>query len=372
MDFQFSESQEMFKRSVRDFLERECPRMLVREIEDKRLSYSAEIHKKMADLGWLGLMIPAEYDGTEGDWVYAAIFYEETGRSLLPSPHYSTVTLGGQCILALGSKEQKRNLLPKIAQGEAIYAFALTEAELYSGLTTLATSFRNDGRKFIINGAKLFISHAPIADCIIVVARSVSNSGVALFLVDKGSSGLSYATFDTMTGDMVSEVVLDDVKVSSEALLGELNEGEAIAEIVDKAKVVACAEALGMAQVALEMLVDYSKQRVIFGRPIGSFQVLQHRMADLALAIESARWLVYSTAWMSSQGITCAKERAMAQLYTGQICPRVTEEVAHCYGAASLVRDHDLTLYYRRAKAAQLNLGYYEVYDKVIAKEIGL
>jgi len=175
-----------------------------------------------------------------------------------------------------------------------------------------------------------------------------------------------------MSGDRLNEVVLDKVIVSEEAMLGEDNKGQTIEEIVDKANVMTCAEALGGAQMALEMLVDYSKQRIIFGRPTGSFQALQHKMADMALALEGARWLVYSAAWMSSQNIPCARERAMAQLCTRQVYPRITEEVSHCHGAVALVRDHDMTLYYRRAKATQLNLGFSESHNETIAKGLGL
>jgi len=372
MDFEFSEEQEMFRRSVRDFLEKECPRTLVREIENNRLDYSAGLYDKMAGLGWLGLMIPEGYGGTGGDWVDTAIFYEEAGRALLQSPHHSTVILTGQSILAFGSESQRHDLLPRITQGQLVCAFALTEPEAgleLSSLTTIATS---DGERHVISGTKLFISYAHIADRIMVVTRNGSGTRTALFLVHRDSPGLSCTPFDTMSGDRLSEVVLDKVIVSEEAMLGEGNKGQTVEEIVDKAKVMTCAEALGGAQMALEMLVDYSKQRIIFGHPTGSFQALQHKMADMALALEGARWLVYSAAWMSSQNTPCARERAMAQLCTRQVYPRITEEVCHCHGAVALVQDHDMTLYYRRAKATQLNLGFSESHNETIAKGIGL
>ncbi|MBL7208896.1 MAG: acyl-CoA/acyl-ACP dehydrogenase [Dehalococcoidia bacterium] len=372
MDFEFSEEQEMLRRSVRDFLEKECPRTLVRDIENNRLDYSAGLYEKMAGLGWLGLMISEEYGGTGGDWVDTAIFYEEAGRALLQSPHHSTVVLAGQSILAFGSAKQRRDLLPQITQGGLICAFALTEPEPGPGLSSLATTAATDGKGYVISGTKLFIGYAHIADNIITVARNASGETIMLFLVNREDPGLNCTPFATMSGDRLNEVVLDKVKVSKGAMLGEVAEGEAVEDIVDKAKVMTCAEALGGAQMALEMLVDYSKQRIIFGHPIGAFQALQHKMSDIALAIESARWLVYSAAWMSSHEIPCAKERAMAQLYTGQICPRITEEVSHCHGAVALVQDHDMTLYYRRAKATQLNLGFSESYDEIIAREIGL
>jgi len=372
MNFEYNQSQQMFKRSLRDFLEKEHPRTVVREIEDKQLDYSREVYKKMAELGWLGIMIPEGYGGTGGDWVDMAIFYEEVGRALLQSPHYPTVVIGGQLILTLGSDEQKCSLLPQIAQGKQVYAFALSEFDPSLKLSSFTTIAERDDSQYVVSGRKLFVSYAHVADRIIVVARSKGSSGATLLLVDKGSPGLSYTALETMSGEKLSEVVLDNVAVSNKSMLAKAGQYKVITEILDKAQVMACAEALGGIQMSLEMLVEYSKQRIIFGHPIGAFQALQHKMADMAIAIESARWLVYTAAWMSSQRLPCDKERTMARFYTAKICPLINEDVVHCYGAASLVRDHDLTLYFRRAKAAQLNLGFYESFDKAIAKHIGL
>ncbi len=370
MDFGFSEPQEMFRRTVRDFLDKECPMTLVREIEEKKQDFDRELYRKMAGLGWLGLMIPEEYGGLGGNWVDMGIFYEEAGRGLLPSPHFTTVVLGGQVLLAFGNEEQKRELLPKIVEGDLIMALALTEPEAGSNLALLATTATPDGEDYLISGTKLFIPNAHLADHIITVTRT--GEGITLFLVDGRSEGLTCTPLDTFSGERLNQVVYDRVRVSRSKILGELNGGEGIADIVEKAKIMTCAEMVGGAQAALEMTVDLTKQRVQFDRPIGSFQALQHRMVDMTMAVEGARWLMYSVAWMNSEGIPCSKESAMAQLEAGRGYTHVTAEAIHMHGAVALMVDHDLPLYYKRAKAAQLNLGFSESQREVIVQGIGL
>lgn len=372
MDYKFTEQQEMFRRQVRDFLRKECPVTLVREIEEKKLDYSPELYRKMADLGWLGLMIPMKYGGVESNWVDTTIFYEEAGRALLPSPHYSSVILGGQLILAFGSEAQKQEFLPKIANGEIVLTLALTEPEAGSQLDLLTTKATPDKNVYVINGTKLFISYAHIADYIITVAREGDGNALSLFLVKKGSPGLNCVPLDTLSGERLCEVTFEKVKVSAEGLLGKVDQSEKLTEIVNKAKVMSCAEIIGGAQAALEMTVDYSKQRIAYDRPIGSFQALQHKMVDMAIAAEGTRWLVYYVAWLNSQGIPCANEMAMLHLQAGQLYSWLTSVAIHIHGTVSLVRDHDLTLYYRRAKAAQLNLGSAESLKEIIAQGVGV
>ena len=370
MDFGFSEEQEMFRREVREFLRRECPRSLVKEIEETKRDFDRDLYGKMAGLGWLGLMLPEEYGGVGGNWIDMAIFYEEAGRAMLPSPHFTTVVLGGQSVLSFGSEEQKQRLLPQIAKGEIIMSLALTEPEAGSNLALLTTTATPDNRDYILTGIKLFIFNAHLADYIITVART--GEGVTLFLVPGGSHGLSCTPLDTFAGERLNQVVYNQVRVSAQDLLGEVDKGENITEIVDKAKVMRCAEMIGGAQAALEMALDFSKQRISLGRPIGTFQALQHRMADMALAIDGARLLVYYVAWMMSEGIPCAKESAMAQLEAGRVYTRITIEAIHLHGGVAIMADHDLPLYYRRAKAAQLNLGFMDPHKEAIAQGLGL
>ena len=372
MDFRFQEEQKIFQQMMRKFFKKECPNTLVREVDEKKKAYDSKLYQKMAELGFLGLIIPEEYGGSGGNWIDMAIFYEEAGRALLQSPHYSTVVLGAQTILALGSEEQKSEILPKLAKGELIMTLALTEGEAGSNLDLLATVANREKEFYVISGKKLFVNNARVANYIIVVARAGEDSGVTLFLVEKETPGLTFIPFDTLGGEILNEVILDNVRVHKRNILSNTNKGNRILEILDKAKVMSCAEMLGGAQAALDMTVEYSKQRIAFERPIGSYQSLQHRMADMTVAIERLRRLVYYVAWRITSGLSFTKESNMAQLLAGKVYPCITSKSIHIQGTVSLAQEHDLSLYYRRAKANQLNLGCSDSKKEVIARELGI
>jgi len=376
MDFGFTEEEEVFRESYRKFLKKENPTTLVREIEEKGLDYSREIYRKMADLGWLQIMIPEEYGGIGGDWVDMAILFEETGRALLQSPYFTTVTLGAQTILAFGTEEQKREFLPKIGNGEIVMALALTEADAGSNLRVISTAATPDSEDYIINGTKLYISNAHLADYIIVVTRTgpsaSDGAGISLFLVDGKNPNVKCTPMKTFGLERVSEVVFDRARVSKTAMLGELNQGGDITDIVNRAKVMLSTEALGGAQMALEIAIDYSKLRHQFGVPIGTFQALQHKMSDMALAISGSTRLSYWSIWLMSQGISCSKELAMAKLRAGEAYRMITAETIQVLGGYGAMQEHDIGLYFRRAKEIQLSLGHNHILKETIATSIGL
>lgn len=369
MDYTFTEGQKIFRKSVRDFLRKECPTTLVRGIQEKKQDYSRPLYEKMARLGWNGLMIPEEYGGSGGDWIDMAIFYEEAGRALLQSPHYTTLALGASIILALGNEGQKKDLLPKIADGRTVLALALSEPDAGDNLQLMGTNASRKGDSFRINGLKLFVRNAHIADDIITVART-EGVGTTLFLVKRGSPGLKCTPMETIGGDTVDEVVYENVEVSQDMILGYPGGGAGVIEIVDKAKIARCAEMLGGTQAVLDMTLSYCKQRTAFGHPIGSYQTIKHKLADLALAIQATRCLVYYVAWLNSNGLPSAKETAMAQLEATKTYASVTFEAVHMHGAVALFRDHDLTLYYRKSKADQVQWAPCEDQKELIAASV--
>ena len=372
MDFAFSEAQEIFRRSLRDFLQHECPRTLVREIEDKKLDHSAGLYEKLAQLGWLGLLIPEEYGGLGGDWIDMAIFCEEAGRTLLPGPHFSTVVLGAQALLAFGSEEQKASILPRVASGEVILALAATEPGGCDPALLAATASPS-GEDFVIEGTKLFVESAHLADYIITVARVGSApEGATLLLVPGKAHGVTVTTMETLGGVRLGEVRYERVRVPQGNVLGEVGGGGGITKILDQAKVMTCAEMLGGAQAALEMAVDYSKHRYAFGVPIGSFQALQHKMVGMLVAIEKARWITYHAAWLNSQGLASARETAIACLRAGEAYRYATAEAIQVFGGSGCMEIHDIGLHYRKAKAAQLSLGFPDVHREKVAVSLGL
>ena len=373
MEFGFSEEQEVFRESYRKFLIRENPTTLVREIEEKELDYSRETYGKMADLGWLRLMIPDTYEGIGGDWVDMAVLFEEIGRALLQSPYLSTVALGAQTILAFGTEEQKSELLPKIGSGDIVVALALTEPDAGSDLASISTVAGREGENYVINGTKLYVENAHLADCIISVAKTDPASpegGVALFLVDGKDPNVKCTPIKTFGLGRVNEILFNGVKVTS--MLGGPGQGGDILDIVNRSKLMLCAEAMGGAQMAMETALEYANLRRQFGVPIGAFQAIQHKMSDMALSINRSRWLTYYACWLMNEGLPCSKELAMAKLCAGETYRMVTAETIQVLGGYGAMQEHDIGLYFRRAKEIQLEMGHTHTLKEIIATSVGL
>jgi len=229
MDLGLSEEQEMLKESARDFLQKECPKRLVRQLDESDEGYSSELWHKMAELGWMGLVFPEKYEGSGDSFLDLTVLLEEMGYNIVPGPFFSTVVLGGLTILVAGSEEQKMEFLPKIARGEMILSLALTEpAASYDAASVKTTATVRDGG-YVIKGTKLFVLNANIADYILCVARTKQaknpESGITLFLVDAKSPGVKCTLLRTLARDKQCEVVFDNVTVSEKSIVGERDEG---------------------------------------------------------------------------------------------------------------------------------------------------
>ena len=377
MDLAFSEEQEMLKKMARDFLTDKFPKTAVKEIEESELGYSPEIWKEMAELGWMGLVFPEEYGGAEMTFLDLAMLLEEMGRACLPGPYFSTVVLGGLPILDAGSEEQKQEYLPKIANGEAIFTLALTESSARYDAAAIEVKAAADNDAYVLNGTKLFVPDANVADYMLVVARTGEKSrgedGITIFIVDAKSLGISCTVLKTIANDKLCEVVFDQVRVPKENILGELNQGwSAVKKIIERAAVGKCCEMVGCIQQALDMTVDYAKERKQYDRPIGSFQVIQHYCVDMITDVEGTRLSAYQTAWMISEGLPCTQEVAIAKAWAGEACQRVMALAHQIHGAIGVTIDHDLQYYTRRAKAAEVTFGDAGFYREIVAQEMGL
>jgi len=380
MDLDFTEEQVMFRTTARDFMARECPSTLVRELEESERGYSPELWRKVADLGWLGLTFPEKYGGISGNCLDLAILYDEMGRALFSSPHLPTVVLGGHAVLECGSGHQKKEFLPRIAGGELLLSLALTEPAIKYQPLAIATRAVAQGDDYVIKGIKLFVPNANVADYLVCVARTGDGQalerGMTLFLVDAHSPGLTCTPLKTISEighDKQFEVIFDNVKVPKRNILGGQNQGWApLARVLNQATVALCAEMVGGAQAVLDMSVEYSKERVAFGRPIGSFQALQHKMANMLIEVDGAWLLTYQAAWMLAEGLPCAKQVAMAKAWTSDAYRRVTADAIQIHGGYGYCSEVDTTLYYRRAKAAEFALGDPRFHRRIVAQEIGL
>ncbi len=375
MDLRFTEEQEILKQSARDFLATECPKTLVRELERSEKGHSPELWQKMAGLGWMGLIVPEEYDGIGYTFQDLTVLLEEMGRNILPGPFLATVTSTFP-ILEAGSEEQKKDLLPKIAQGEIILTTALLEEDGVFDAASIRVNAAPKGDDFVINGTKLFVDMAHVADHIICVTRTnegAPEKGITLFIIDASTPGISCEVMPTTANDKLCEVRFENVTVPRKNILGNLDEGWPIVEnLLRKGAISRCVESIGAIQTCIDMTVAYAKERVQYDRPIGAFQALQHKMADMWTAMETGRYLAYEAAWMESSGLPCAKEASMAKAYVNEVYRDVSKWAIRLHGAIATSDDHDIPLFYRRSKAADTAFGSTDFHREIVAQKIGL
>jgi len=377
MDLGLTEEQDMLKTSARDFLQKECPKQLVRQLDESEEGYSPELWRKMAGLGWIGLPFPEEYGGGGGSFLDLVVLLETMGYNILPGPFFSTVVLGGLTILAAGNEEQKKRFLPEIASGGMILTLALTEPSArYDAASVKTTAVVRNG-EYVINGTKLFVLDANVADFILCVARTKEatnpENGLTVFLVDTKSPGVKITLLKTLARDKQCEVIFDEVSVPKENVLGELNRGwPTVQGVLQRATVAKCAEMVGGAQAALDMAVAYAKERVQFNRPIGSFQAIQHYCANMVSDVDGSRFVTYKAAWKVSEGLPATFDVAVAKAWTSGAYGRVTLLAHQIFGAIGFTMDHDMHLYYRRAKAGEIMFGDGAFQRAIVAREMGL
>jgi alkylation response protein AidB-like acyl-CoA dehydrogenase len=374
MKLTLTEEQEMIKKTACDFLADKCPKTFVTQMEESAAGYSKKLWQEMAELGWMGLAFPEKYGGGDMSFLDLAVLLEEMGRACLPGPFFSTVVLGGLSILDLGNEEQKQKYLPELIRGEKIFTLALTEPgyQNYDASSVTVKATPDDGN-YIINGTKLFVPDAHIADYLLCVAKTKPENGITIFLVDTKNPRINCTVLKTIAGDKLCEVVFDKMPVPKANILGQLNQGwSAVQKIIEWAAVGKCCEMVGNIQRVLEITVDYAKERKQFDRPIGSFQIIQHYCADMATDIDGARFTTYQAAWRLSEGLPCTKEVAIAKAWIGEASQRVVALAHQVHGAIGVTIEHDLHFYTRRAKAAELAFGDADFYREVVAKEMGL
>jgi len=377
MDFGLTDEQEMLRKSARDFLQKELPKKLVRQLDESDTGYTPELWQKMSDLGWTGLPFPGKYGGGDGSFLDLVVLLEAMGYNVVPGPFFSTVILGGLTLLAAGNEAQKKDILPKVATGNLKLTLALTEASAkYDAASVKTTATARDGG-YVINGTKLFVPDANVADYLLCVARTRTarkpENGITIFLIDSKAPGVKCTLLKTLARDKKCEVVFDNVAVPRGNVVGKLNQGwPVIEDVLVKAKVAKCAEMVGGAQAALDMAVAYAKERVQFNRPIGSFQAIQHYCANMVSDVDGSRFVTYKAAWKVSEGLPATMDVAIAKAWTGEAYGRVTLLGHQIFGAIGFTMDHDMHLYYRRAKAGDIMFGDSAAQRAIVAQELGL
>jgi len=377
MDFSFTEEQDMLRISARDFLARECPKDKVRDLGKDEIGYDPQVWQRMAELGWMGLVLPEEYGGTAASFMDLVILMEEMGRSILPGPFFSTVALCALPLLEYGSSDQKARFLPRIATGDAVWAFALAESSgrIKASDVALRAVLREKG--CVLEGHKLFVADAHVADHILVVARTGAGGrpedGVTLFVVDAKGPNVRMEAIPTMGDDRQFKVTFDGVTVPEDSILAKVGEGWDIVDfILQRAAVLKCAEMSGACQAVLDMTSGYAKERIQFDRPIGSFQAIQHKLADMLIDVEAVQYLLHQAAWGISVGSPSPWQISVAKAKANEAYQRVCIEAIAAHGAIGYTMDHDVGLYYRRVKAAQFTAGDTDLHREVIAAGLGL
>ena len=369
MDLGLTEQQELLKSSAREFLENECPETLVREMEEDERGYSPELWRKMAEQGWQGLLIPEQHGGVEFDFVDLCVLLEEIGRALVPGPYMSTVLGGAVPIMEAGSEDQQAEFLPAIASGDLIFTLALTEPSARldeDGVQAQATVSGND---VAITGTKLFVPDANVADYMIVAARS--GAGITLAIVPTDQEGVEVTQLLTIAKDKQCEVTLN---AAHGQLLGADGQGwEILQPVLQRFTVAECAYLVGLAQMDFEIAVDYAKERVQFGRPIGSFQAIQHKCADMVTDVDGSRFIMYKAAWSVSTGQEDARlDVNMAKAWCSEATRRVVAHGQQIHGGIGFTKDYKIQLYFRRHKRAEIAFGDADHHRELVAQHLGI
>lgn len=378
MRYDLSVDQKLVKDSAREFFATECDTQFVREMAEDDRGYSPEMWHKMAELGWMGILVPEAYAEFEMSFIDMAVLLYEMGYACFPGPFFTTSVVGVLTLLEAANEDQKQRLLPDLANGEKMLTLAWTEENgtyTEKGISTIA---EQKGGQYVINGTKLFIPYANSADIIICAARTgeyqgEDNEGISLFLIEKESPGLTVETLQTLAGDKLCEVSLNQVEVLQESLLGEFNHAwPVLKRLLQKAAVAKCAEMSGGAQKVLEMVVDYAKKRVQFDRPIGSFQAVQHHCADILTYVETSAFMTYQAAWKISEGLPFEKEASMSKAWVSDVYRELLRLGHQVMGGIGFMEETDLQLYFKQAKAAELAYGDADYHRELVAQEIGL
>ncbi len=377
MDFGFNEEQELLRGQARDFLDRQCPSAKVRELMASERGYDDALYRRMADLGWTAIPFPEEYGGLGLGMVDMTVVLEEMGRHVTPAPLQSAVGLAGMTLLHGGSEQQKRRWLPSLCDGSAVGTVALVEASGRWDGAGVQLRAQRSGDAYLLSGEKLYVPDAHVADWMIVATRTADDAadGVTLLLVDTSSPGVEVRAVKTMDQTRrLCTVRFDGVEVAADRVIGSEGHGwSVLRKGLDRALVAISAELCGTAQRAMEMAVDYAKTRQQFGRPIGSYQAVSHKCADMLVQVESAKSLTYYAAWAVDNDVPEAPlAAAMAKAYASDAARQVTGAAIQVHGGIGFTWEHDIHLYFKRAKWGEATLGDAVFHRERVAQELEL
>ena len=361
MDVIPNEEEQMVKNLAREFLEAECPPSLARNMEKDEKGYPPDLWQKMGGLGWLGMGLPEQYGGQALPLTYLGLILEEVGRTIAPVPLLNTV-VPSLTIAQHGTSEQRQQLLPRICRGDLIMTWAVQEQDPRLLPETVHLEASAQGDSYLLTGTKMFVDNFVVAEKCLVAARtapaSEQNQGISLFLVDTSSPGISAIALTTLAKDKQSKVTFDRVSVPGASLVGELDQGWPVVQgLLDVATALICAQMVGATRKDAEMAIEYAKNRVAFGRPIGAFQSIQHMCADMILWVDGGQLLTYEALWRMDQGLPASVEVSQAKAFCNDKCVAVVRTSQTIHGGMGFMMEFDLHLWYRRVTAWSMRLG---------------
>ena len=371
MNFAFSEEQEELRRSVRRFLDDKSPMTEVRRLMDTTEGFDRSVWEQMANqLGLQSLAIPEEYGGAGFGYVELGIVFEEMGANLICAPYFSTVALAANALLSCGDESAKKDYLPGLSAGETIATLALTEDSGRWDLDGITLEAKGKAGDWTLDGHKMFVIDGHTADLVLVAART--GKGVSLFAVEGTASGLTRTPLATM--DQTRKQARLEFAGTPARLIGdEGGAGAALSRTLDLAAVALAAEQVGGAQRCLDMSVEYAKTRIQFGRPIGSFQAIKHKCADMLLEVESAKSAAYYAGWAAAEDSDeLPVVASLAKSYCSEAYFHAAAENIQIHGGIGFTWEHDAHLYFKRAKSSELLLGDPTYHRELLAQRIGI
>jgi alkylation response protein AidB-like acyl-CoA dehydrogenase len=372
MDLGFNPEQEMLRDTVRRLCSEFAPLSVVREMEDDRTGYPERLWQQMAELGLVGLMLPEEYGGAGQSCVEGAIVYEELGRSLAPSPHFVSAVMSGGVLTLAGSDAQKKTWLSELATGAAIFTPAWLEPKNSCGPAGIQLRAVLEGNQYRLAGTKQLVTFASAATRLLVLARTgEGESDIDLLLVDPKSPGVELIQQYSLASDTQYKVVLKDVRVPVAERIGPPRSGWSTwSRVMYDGSILLAAQAVGGAQRALEMTVQYAKEREQFDKPLGAFQAIAHYLADASAAVDGSTTLAYEAAWARAHGKPVGRLAPMAKLFACQTFRDVTAMAQQVYGGMGFTIECDIQLYFRRAKQLQLSWWDTRYLEELIASDV--
>jgi alkylation response protein AidB-like acyl-CoA dehydrogenase len=380
VDISLNESQKMLKSSAHDFLKRECPWTVVKQIDESPDGFSIDLWQKISDMGWPAMIFPEKCGGMGSCLTDLAMIYEEMGQALVPGIFFSSSILCGSIIAAAGSEQQQAQILPTIAEGKAIFSLALTESDYGWGPECVHLSAKLAGGNYTLKGTKRFVSDANVADYFIVVARtsegSVPSQGLTLFTVPRNARGLTIRSISAFSSERYFELTFDSVEVEPSAVLGVANQGwSALAVPLNRATAILCTYMVGGCQRLLEMTVQYAQTRVQFGQPIGAFQWVQGYIIEQANQLERARWFTYEALWKLDSNQP-EKEQSEAVALAKAVASEAFLECGHLghevHAGLGVDKKYPLYLYSKSSKTLYSYLGNPNYHRQRVAEILGL